>query len=1030
MKLRSLALWSVLALLACGQSAMAGELLLYVFRDAAPVSGVTVTLDDQAQVQTDASGSVSLQIDAGTHRVELQQNGQTLHNFRFASGADQNADVTVRLPATEGDEPQVAVETFGSRENMSEREGQAVGMLQGTITTRETGAAISGARVSVPGSDYAATTDARGQFQLELPRGSYQLNIAHPEYGNRTIEDVRVVANVTQQAQYSLSLTGGSGPVEEVVAVASYVPDTAAEQERSADSVLDVIGAEQLARFGDSNAAEAVKRSVGVNVADGKYVFVRGLGGRYNTTTLNGASMPSTDPSRRTTPLDLFPAGVLDKVEVRKAFTPDMPGDSSAGNVQLTTRSFPEEDFFKVSGSLNGNTRITGEDVLADPADGDTDFLGFDDGTRELPAIVDGLTAFGRVDVAEYNQYSPALVEYMGQSFERNLDPETETAYPGASLGLSGGKRINRGDNVYGIYAALNYKNSWDVLDDGEQNTYAADSSGNLSQRDDFTFFESQKKVDVGGMLSLGAELGLDNTLEATTLLSRKTKNTARKTEGEGGENGLQIRKYTFDYEERQFFSQQFAGEHYFPSSGDLKLEWQYTYSQADRYAPDRRTVRFDDDKSTTPGVLVFNDSAFERRYGDLTDKNHDASTDLTIPVLDGDISADLKGGVQVIRRDRDSETARFSYDYQGSLSDEEALLNQDPTPSANELLSPANIGEDAFVLRNSTADSDRYEAAMDLDAAYLMVDSDISGLFRVVTGARVEKVDQTVDTYNASGDAVQGKLDETDVMPSFNLTWFINPDMQLRGGYSQTVSRPDFKEMANAVFFDTVFNFTVQGNPDLEEAEIDNFDLRWEWYLSSNDSLTVGLFYKDIAKPIERVLIPSGGSGGGIRSFDNAESGEIQGIEVDFRKEFALDDSYSQSLFTQVNGALIDSEVTLPEGTSESNRSRKLQGQADYTFNLAVGYDHLDSGQKVTLLFNRNGESIEDVGRGSLPDVIEEPMNRVDVTYEKTFTSDFVMKVKVENLLEAEKEFTQGGETYFKYNPGMSLTLAADYSF
>ncbi|PVY77369.1 TonB-dependent receptor [Tamilnaduibacter salinus] len=1022
-------LWSLLALMLLSQSAAASELLLYVFQNTSPVADVQVRLDGEATKTTGADGSATFELVQGQHRVVLEQGGSTLHQFRFSSGAGQNADVSVTLPTDDGETPQVAVETYNARENLSEREGEAVGLLAGTVSSQETGAVISGARVSVPGSDYAATTNAQGRFQLELPRGQYELQMAHPEYGNRTIDSVRVVANVTREARYTMSLSGDGGAVEEVVATGSYIPDTASEQQRSAESVLDVIGTEQLARFGDSNAAEAVKRSVGVNVSDGKFVFVRGLGGRYNTTTLNGASLPSTDPSRRTTPLDLFPAGVLDQVEVRKAFTPDMPGDSSAGNVQLQTRSFPDEPFFKISGSLGGNTRITGDDVITDPADGDFDAFGFDDGTRELPALVDGATAFGRVDPSATNGFPPALVELMGQLFEPTLAPETSTAYPDGKFGLSGGTSFERGENLYGIYAAATYKSGWDVKDEGEQNTYKF-VGGSLNQNDDFTFFEAERNVEIGGMVTLGAELGLDHTLEATTLVSRKTENSARVEEGVGGENGLEIKEYTFDYEERQFFSQQFAGEHYFPSARNLKAEWQYTYSQADRYAPDRRTVRFDDDKSTSD-ALVFNDSGFERRYADLTDENNDLSADLTLPVAqDSMMPTDLKGGVQIIRRDRDSETARFSYDYLGSISDEGAVINQDPTPNANEVLSPGNIGPDAFTLRNNTAPSDRYDASLDLNAGYLMADSDIGADFRVVAGARVEQAEQTVNTFDNSEDPVEGGFDQTDVLPSLNGTWYMNPDMQIRAGYSQTVSRPDFKETANATFFDPVFGFTVRGNPDLEIAEIDNFDLRWEYYLSSTETLTVGAFYKDITAPIERVLIPSGGSGGGVRSYDNAESGEIQGIEVDVRKEFALDDSFSQTVFVQVNGALIDSEVTLPEGTSESSRTRKLQGQADYTFNLATGYDHLDSGQKVTLLFNRNGESIEDAGRGALPKVIEEPMNQVDLTYEKTFTADLVMNLKVENLLDAEKEFTQGGETYFSYYPGVSVSVGADWTF
>jgi len=358
MRERMRALFACLVLCLFAQVAVAGELMLYVFQDGSPLSGAQARLDDEQSQTIPASGRVRFDLKQGNHRIEILRDGARLHQLRFASGANQNADVIVRVPAAEGEPVNATVETYDPREAIADREGAATGQLTGQIQSQETGAAIIGARVSAEGMDQAAMTDAEGRFSLTLPRGIYDLQISHPEYGNRAVDDVRIITSINQQVGYSLSLSGGGGPIEEVVATASYVPDTATEQTRTAESVLDVIGSEQLARFGDSNAADAVRRSVGVSVAEGKYVFIRGLGGRYTSSTLNGAKLPSTDPSRQETPLDLFPAGVLDQVNVRKSFTPDMPGESSGGNVNMFTRSMPEEDFFRISGSLGANTRV------------------------------------------------------------------------------------------------------------------------------------------------------------------------------------------------------------------------------------------------------------------------------------------------------------------------------------------------------------------------------------------------------------------------------------------------------------------------------------------------------------------------------------------------------------------------------------------------------------------------------------------------------------------------------------------------
>ena len=1011
------------------QGVMAAELVLYVFQNGAPLSRAEARLDEGQPRTIPDSGRVQFDLSGGNHQLQLLRDDSELHRMRFASGANQNADVIVRLPTEDGESVDTTVETYNPREAVGEREGEATGQLSGRIRSQETGAAISGARVSVPGSDRAAMTDANGSFSLALPRGVYDLEINHPEYGSRTLDDVRIVTSINQQVGYSMSLSGDGGPVEEVVATASYVPDTTTEQMRTSEGVLDVIGAEQIARFGDSNAAEAVSRSTGVNVAEGKFVFIRGLGGRYTTTNLNGASLPSTDPSRQTTPLDLFPADVLEQVNVAKTYQPDMPGGSAAGAVSMETRGMPEEDFFKISGSLSGNSRITGENEVVDPADGTFDFAGFDDGERELPALVEGLTARGRVQTENIAQFSPALVELMGESFERNLSPNDRTIPPGGGLSLSGGKRFDRGDNLFGLVAAVSYDNEFSIQDNGEETTFGA-GGGSVVEDSSFDFTETTNTVEVSGLLAGTAELGLNHTFKSNTLISRVTDSNAKVSDGISADNNRQTTRFLFEYEERQFFSQQFAGEHVFPAAGNLEANWQYTHSRAERNAPDRREVTLDDEFARDPNEVVFKPIGTRRRFDDLDDATTDVSGDLTFPAVNqSNISTDLKAGFQISRRDRESETARFNFNFQGDIQDQVDLINQFTNP--DELLAPENIDSEQFELRTLSTPSDFFTADRDTNAGYLMADAEYAGLLRAVAGFRVEDVEQTIDTNEVqSGDPVQAGFDETDVLPSLNLTWFMNPAMQLRFGVSKTLSRPDFKEQANATFFDPVFDFTVRGNPNLETSNVTSLDLRWEWFLNSTDNVTVGAFYKDLEQPIERVVIPSGGSGGGIRSFQNAGSGELKGIEVSGRKEFALDEGMSQTLFTQFNFAWIDSEVEVPEGSSERGGSRSLQGQPGNTLNLALGYDHLSSGQKVTLLFNRNGESIEDVGRQALPSVIQKPVHQVDLTYEKAFTEKLKATLEVQNLLDEETEFTQGGETFFSFKPGVSVSLGADWTF
>jgi outer membrane receptor protein involved in Fe transport len=246
-----------------------------------------------------------------------------------------------------------------------------------------------------------------------------------------------------------------------------------------------------------------------------------------------------------------------------------------------------------------------------------------------------------------------------------------------------------------------------------------------------------------------------------------------------------------------------------------------------------------------------------------------------------------------------------------------------------------------------------------------------------------------------------------------------------LRFAVSQTVARPDFKEAANATFYDNEFNFRVRGNPFLEISEVINADLRWEWYPSDVTNLSVAAFYKDMDKPIERVVQPASGTAGNSRTFQNSDSAELYGVEIDGRTEFLLSDDYGQTIFVSVNAAFIESEVT-----SEGQEDRALQGQPEYTANLIIGYDNIERGHQLTLLLNQNGKSIADVGVSGQPDVFLEPRLDLNLVYRNNISDSLVLKAKVQNLLDEEYEYTQGGNVFQTYERGIGVQVAFDWNF
>ncbi len=248
-----------------------------------------------------------------------------------------------------------------------------------------------------------------------------------------------------------------------------------------------------------------------------------------------------------------------------------------------------------------------------------------------------------------------------------------------------------------------------------------------------------------------------------------------------------------------------------------------------------------------------------------------------------------------------------------------------------------------------------------------------------------------------------------------------------MRFGLSKTVSRPDFKETSNALFYDPDFDITVRGNPDLEVSDAINADARYQFYWNDVDNLSVGLFYKDLDKPIERVLNIASGTVGNSRTFQNADSAEIYGLEFEGRKEWSIGSSLTKSFFLAGNASLIESEVQL---TGQSVDSRPLQGQPDYVLNLILGYDDIDNGQELTVLLNQNGDTVSDVGIDGQADIILEPRLDLIINYRWYFTDSWQFVFKGENLLDKPVEFTQANNVYQSWKTGREFTFGLNWNF
>ena len=1044
------------------------ELLLYVFDDGNGVEGAEVVVDGKSVGTTRADGSLTADLSDGAHVVAVAGPAGKAAVARFTAGNGLLANVVANL-----EDASARIQVFAGTESAEDRRDAPTGTM--IITVRKGANVAANQLVVFSGGVGAVNTNAQGQATKTLPRGMYTVSV-----GDASAR-VRVVAGVTRGAALRLpedeGMTIDMPSLEEVFVIASFDPGSFEVSERDTSNIVDTIGVEMLTRFGDSDVAASVVRVPGISVQDDKYVFIRGLGGRYITSTLNNATMPSTNPSKRTVPLDLFPSNFVSQLDIKKTFLPYMPGESTGGNLVINTKTFPDERGGSVSGSFGYVSGLTGKTVAVDSASGAFDVIGWDDGARKedvlIKAISEIVSAGTFVDTkGDTYALTPAirgeLLRTAGILLKDDWDPAFESTTPNGSFGVNYGDLFYFSDSELGFYSAFNYSNDWSKRDNGIRRSYSA--SGNLA--DDQSYRSYTNNIELSGLLSLGFTSG-NNTFEWNNLVSRSTESFFERVVGQEGDEFETIYQHTSQWEERQYLSSQIFGSHFLNEDGSLFGEWQFTASQARRYVPGRTDVRFRTAQTNTNAQVLRSDYDFgaandaqidllkgftfeagnsSKRWDDLTDNNFDGSFDVTWDVFDGGASfAKIQFGAQAIFRERDAESATYGYFNDGrnpALERAPNVLVSDviylcgtgddtvscpATPAENGVTLPPvggiqNNARTGYVFAIRTAVSDEYSAELSYNSVYAMYDHTVDSTWQFIVGARYEMYDQTTDTFDlTTGAPVQGIVDEPSLLPSLGINWFYSDTQQLRFAMSQTVARPDFKEASNAVYFDNEFNVRIRGNKDLTISDVLNLDLRWEWYFGDNeqDSLSIAAFYKEMTDPIERVVQPASGTAGNTRTFQNSDKADLYGMEVEGRKEFVLSDDYNRTLFVSFNMAYIESEVT-----AANQLTRALQGQPEYTANLVIGYDDLSAGQQLTLLYNQNGQSIADVGVLGAPDVYLEPRGELNLVYRYDISDYATLKARIENLLDEKVEYTQGSSVFQSYEKGTTFQLGFEWNF
>jgi len=999
-------------------------LSLYVFDQREPLADAEVLVDGELKGRTSSDGALLLQLPAGARRIEVRRKDAAVVSLDLDLKESENAELIATLYPDAA--PSLLLES-------SHQDGNAVasaaaeaalgppGTLSGRIVSGEDGKPVANARVFISGTPLDVSTDADGTYSVPIAEGSYSVSVIAANFSTLTLYDIAIKAGETTTRPIELTPAGLELP--EFVVLEPFVEGSLAafvEERRESSAVTDILGAEQISRAGDSDAAGALKRVTGLTLVDGKFIYVRGLGERYSSTLLNGAQVPSPDPTRRVVPLDLFPTEVLSGIVVQKTYTADMPAEFGGGTIQLRTRGVPESFFVRAALNLGYADGTTGEDGIRYDG-GRRDWTGQDDGTREAPLL------FG----ADRLPTDPLALQEAGRQLaSQGYNVRSDSLPPNGSLGLGIGDNFvfADGDLQLGYIAAVRYAQAWDERTEVRA-TYSA-FSDRLIPAEEFERRKTERSIDGSVFLAFGLKIGERHTIDLTATRLRQTVDEAEVDEGILS-SGNRDRVTNLEWVENALDTVQLAGEHSFPALGGLHASWQATEADAGRYSPNSREYRFTFDEVLQD---FFFESFNQQRFDNLEDQASDYRLDLKYPLQFGEhLALSLQAGAAQLERDRVSSIRRFRFSGRrppGFFSDFEALL------------APENIGPNGLQLQEGTQATDSYTASQALDARYLAVDASWRSL-SLNLGVRREDMLQTVTTvrpFDPNATPEIGVLDNSDTLPAGSLTWAYSDKAQLRAAYSTTLSRPDIREQSRANFVDPQLDVRVEGNPNLQQAEIENIDLRWEYYFNTLESFSVALFSKEFTNPIELVSVPASGN---LLQIRNADSATNVGIEFDLYRSLGAVSALGwmpdrvrglpwSDVYVGLNYAKIDSEIDLGDSQGiQTNAVRPLQGQSSYVANASISYQHPEGRTEATLLFNVFGERISRVGVNGLPDVLEQPFEQLDFTLSQQLPwESWKLKLRLRNLLDPAVDFTQGSESTRRFKKGREAAISVEWKF
>lgn len=929
---------------------------------------------------------------------------------------------------------------------------QNTGSIVGKVTDKDfNNDPLPMANVLIKGTSEGTTTDFDGLFNLPIIEpGNYTLEISFVGYETQNIPVTVVAGKVTE---VNVPMGASAAALDEVVIKTTVKRESEVAlllDQKKAVEIKQSIGAEELSRKGVSDAAGAVSKISGVSKQEGSSnIYVRGLGDRYLNTTMNGLSLPSNDVSKKNIDLNLFSSDIIENVSISKAYSSKFYSDFAAGNVDISSKDYKGNGFIDVNVGGSINTNAVGKDFKKSEGTG---FFGF----------------YNRYD---HNPFAVIL--------SHQIDPEDASTPINTSIGTSFGKSITfKDDSKLSFYGTVSFNNSYEYRE-GSNIDYTNVEKKAFEKAEEFEY-----STTTTAMANLNYKIDRSNNLSYTSLFINSSSDNVGYfgIDGKGRNRDANSNTDKGFYQMNVQFSQnliyvnQLIGSHKFDK---FDLDWGIGYNKVFAHEPDRKRISIENydfalDNDPTTTATYFNNVAYDnqRYFQNIDDDELNGRINLAYRVSD---KLKLNFGYNGRTKERIFDNIRYGYDFANSDVPVSNINNISQDISLNNLtinqstggLYQINVINTIPGLSNTNRPGlpeNTYKGNLDVYAGYVNAEFNATEKLLIVPGVRLENIKQKIkyDVINLGSkgnDSISSS--ETIVLPSLSLKYALNEDQNLRLSASQTISLPEFKEVAPFVYESV--SQKIGGNPDLlgtkagenyvnvkdvSYSKILNLDLKYEWFISKSELLSIGGFYKQIKDPINQVVAFD--ATGTQRYFRTGDKAQIIGVEAEIRKNIIMDEDEDTVLAAGLNATYMHTEQDLYNTISGTysvsfrNDKEELQGASPWIINADLSYSPKFGEYKPTanLVFSYFSDRIDALGSGQLGNVIEKGIPTLDFILKNKLNEHFEVNVAVKNFLNPTiqyiRETTQGdiivtspnGKDVSDYKKGMNLGLQLKYKF